>query len=58
MNHENDNRPTADAKKVAHDGHKHGDDERTIITEHEHEHHHHGPWKLNVQGVIIELPQP
>jgi hypothetical protein len=31
-------------------GHHHHD-------EHEH-HHHHGPWKLDVQGVVIESPQP
>ena len=23
-----------------------------------HEHEHHGPWKLNVQGVVIESPHP
>lgn len=26
--------------------------------EHEHHHHHHGPWKLNVQGVVIESTKP
>ena len=35
-----------------HDGHSHhhGD--------HHHDHHHDGPWKLNVQGVVIESPHP
>ena len=40
-----------------HKGHKPGDDERHD-RHGEDEHHDHGPWKLNVQGVIIESPQP
>ena len=37
-----------------HDGHHHHHGE------HHHDHHHHdgGPWKLNVQGVVIESPHP
>jgi hypothetical protein len=39
------------------DAHKHG--EHGDHDHHgEHEHHHHGPWKLNVQGIIIETPHP
>jgi hypothetical protein len=32
-------------------GHHHGD-------HHHDDHHHDGPWKLNVQGVVIESPHP
>lgn len=41
----------------AHEGHKPGDHERHGH-QGENEHRHHAPWKLNVQGVIIESPQP
>jgi hypothetical protein len=56
MNHEHE-RPLHEGgrEEGPHDGHKHGEHERHHG---EHEHHHHGPWKLNVQGVIIESHSP
>jgi hypothetical protein len=58
MNHEHE-RPPHDGvhEEGAHDGHKHGEHERQGHHEH-HQHHPHGPWKLNVQGVIIESQSP
>src|ERR1700728_2489692 len=53
MNHE----PEDPLQGGTHERHKPSDDERHD-RHGEDEHHHHGPWKLNVQGVIIELPQP
>ncbi|HTW88851.1 MAG TPA: E2/UBC family protein [Candidatus Binataceae bacterium] len=53
MNHE----PENPLHGGTHERHKPGDDERHD-RHGEDEHHHHGPWKLNVQGVIIESPQP
>ncbi len=38
------------------DGHKHGEHERH--NHHEQHEHHHAPWRLNVQGVIIESSSP
>jgi hypothetical protein len=45
----------------AHDGHHHREHHHDHHGEHEHHdhhEHHHGPWKLNVQGVVIESPTP
>ena len=53
MNHEND--------KAPHGGQEERAMMATTISEHGHHDHHvtiDGPWKLNVQGVIIESPQP
>jgi hypothetical protein len=44
-----------------HDGHGHdvhGHDHHDHHHHGHHEHHHEGPWKLNVQGVIIESSRP
>ena len=52
MNHENERRPHNDWHEEK--GHHEHKDHHS-----EHEHHHRcGPWKLNVQGVIIESPHP
>lgn len=58
MNHESEKPPQGGGRDEGdHGGHKHGEHERH---DHhgEHEHHHHGPWKLNVQGVVIESRSP
>jgi hypothetical protein len=59
MNNESDPPPHGPREE----GHDH--DHQDIHGEHGHHHHgghgpehHHGPWKLNVQGVIIESPHP
>ena len=55
MNHENRSRSARRRRRARSPppcmgtSHHHGD---------HHHHHHDGPWKLNVQGVIIESPQP
>jgi hypothetical protein len=58
MNHEHE-RPLhgGGREEGDRDGHKHGEHEHHGRHE-QHEHHHHGPWKLNVQGVIIESHSP
>src|ERR1700730_12210553 len=50
MSHEND-RPHSGEKeeRARHENHDHGEEEHD---------HHHGPWKLNVQGLIIESLHP
>ena len=58
MNHEHEKPPHGgEHEEGAHAGHQHHEHERH---EHDggHEHHHDGPWKLNVQGVIIDSPTP
>jgi hypothetical protein len=59
MSHENDTPHGGEREEKDHHEHRdrHGEHEHHHHGEHEH-HHHHGPWKLNVQGVIIESLQP
>lgn len=55
MNHEHEKPPhEGEHTQGSHPEHEHHEHERHG----HHEHHHHGPWKLNVQGVIIESPSP
>jgi hypothetical protein len=64
MNHESD--PPLHGEREEGHGHDHHDAHGEhghhhhggLDHEHHHHHHHHGPWKLNVQGVMIESPQP
>jgi hypothetical protein len=58
MNHEHQKQPhESGCEEGAHAGYQHREHEHP---DHhgEHEHHHDGPWKLNIQGVIIESPNP
>jgi hypothetical protein len=55
MNHENDQPPHGGAgHEHHHDRHRHHDDD----DDHHHHHDQAPPWKLNVQGVVIESPHP
>jgi hypothetical protein len=61
MSHEKD-KPLhgGEREEKDHHEHKHNDEHEHHHREHEH-HHHDGkepPWKLNVQGVVIEFPHP
>jgi hypothetical protein len=51
MNYENDQPPHGRARHE----HQHGEHGHHPRNEHD---HLHGPWKLNVQGVLIESPHP
>ena len=56
MTHDND-RPLHGGREEKDDHRHHDGHEHHHHGEHEH-HHPHGPWKLNVQGVIIESAHP
>ena len=60
MNHENDPPLQGECEEGRHHDHHdtHGEHGHHHHGGQEHEHHHHGPWKLNVQGVVIESPHP
>ena len=47
-------RSEKDHGEHGHDGHHHDHGEH----HHDHQHHDGAPWKLNVQGVVIESPHP
>ncbi|MGJ0535165.1 E2/UBC family protein [Methylocystis sp.] len=49
MNNEHAGTPDKGGHREHHAHHYHGEDGH---------HYHHGPWKLNVQGVVIESPRP